>query len=187
MEAYLRYKKDLDSSNIQGSLGKNKIKNQKKTIKKNIEEIEEIEIEEKKEIKNIPRIDFIQRNINMASKQSPRSKIKKNEPEDFSKKHKPGIIPKYIEERKIDIKLENPPPPDVKCPKGMRILAQEEKQETLDNLINRKLEIESQLSRAPLRIESPQLLRHKKLLEQEVSDIEKSISQLSKKYVFVPE
>ena len=73
------------------------------------------------------------------------------------------------------------------CPPGMRLLSEEEKAIAIDDLTEQKQEIESTLGRAPLRIESPQLQRQQRMLEQQLIDIESSLEQLKKKYVFVPE
>jgi len=186
MEAHLRYQRELNSGSIKNSLGAKKATIPKKAVKKR-ENPPEPEIDEKLEIKPEPRLDFIQRNIYQASQQAQRTKVPKPEPKEYGKVHRPGEVPRYIEERKANIILENAPPPDVKCPRGMRIMTEEEKHESRRSLNERKAEIEAQLARAPLRIESPQLLRSKRMLEQEIADLEQSLNQLSKKYVFVPE
>ncbi|KAH0794407.1 enkurin domain-containing protein 1 [Histomonas meleagridis] len=144
----------------------------------------------KKPTKNEPRINFVQRNIQSASQQ--KSRAKPDKPKGMKErivnsKHAPGEIPKYLEQRKDEIKAKNAPPPDVKCPKGMRLLSDEEKQEAVLSLQQRKQEIEATLAKAPLRIESPQLLRNERQLRQELSEIESTLRHFKKKYVFVNE
>lgn len=139
--------------------------------------------------KQPPRIDFIQRNIEGAGEQKSRAKQKVASKKEklIEQKHAPGEIPQYIESRKEAIRMEKEPPPKSDIPPGMRLLSEEEKLEAIESLTEQKKDIEAQLSKFSLRLESPTILREKRVLENELDQIEKSIEQLSKKYVFVPD
>jgi hypothetical protein len=67
------------------------------------------------------------------------------------------------------------------CPPGMRLLSEEEKLDSLKALGNCKEEIDETLGHAPLRIESQVLIK------QELQDIDRSMEQLKRKSVFVPD
>ena len=139
--------------------------------------------------KQPPRIDFIQRNIDEAAEQKSRAKQKVTTKKEkvIAQRHAPGEIPQYIESRKEAIRAEKEPPKKPDMPPGMRLLSEEEKQEAIENLMEQKKDIESQLAKFSLRLESPTILREKRVLEDELDQIEKSIEQLSKKFVFVPD
>lgn len=140
--------------------------------------------------KTQPRIDFVQRNIEEAAEQKSRAKaphVASNKERIVEQRHAPGEIPDYIEARKEQIRAEHLPPPSVKMQPGMRLLTDEEKAESIADLTERKQEIETRLSKFSLRLESPTLLREKRMMEAELTDIETSLAQLKKKYVFVPE
>lgn len=186
MEAKLRYKRDLNSFGVQGSLGKKKTPPKRVVNKVEKEVKKEPEPPVKLKPKSEPRIDFIQRNIQKASEQKSRQKLPKPSLPDYSSNHKPGEIPKYIGSRKSEIRTEESHPSGVQIPKGMRLLSEEEKSEAISNLNEQKEQILSQLAHAPLKLESPQLIRQKRLLEAELNEIETSIQQLSKQYVFAP-
>ena len=189
MEAKLRYQKELRTS--KNSISKSKMKKldypQRTTINK-----VDITHSAPKKIPNVygePRIDFIQRNIEQASNQKSRVKGAKplNRKERIvNQKHAPGEIP-YHSQRSFGMDKSNCFEDGTVCPPGMRLMSDEEKAIAIDDLTDQKLEIESTLGRAPLRIESPQLLRQQRMLEQQLQDIESSLEQLKKKYVFVPE
>jgi SMC interacting uncharacterized protein involved in chromosome segregation len=80
----------------------------------------------------------------------------------------------------------NEPPPDHTCPRGTRMLTEEEKEESIAILSDQKEELLARLAKMPLTVETPTLVREKKMLEIELDEIDKSIDQLKRKYVFVP-
>ncbi|OHS95137.1 TonB [Tritrichomonas foetus] len=193
MEAKLRYRKEIQSGGVKKGLGSQT--KQKKSNTQTKEEINNVDITHSapKEIPKAfgaPRIDFVQRNIDQANEQKSRAKEDKvpNRKERIvNKKHAPGEIPDYYAQRAAEQEARNYVPDEPKCPPGMRILTEREKYEALNDLTEQKEEIEKTLGKAPLRIESPQLLRQQRMLEQQLTDIEASLEQLKKKYVFVPE
>ena len=203
MEARLRYQKELRSGGVKKNINtktqKKKLEKPPQEAKKKVERpppepVNKVDITHSapKEIPNAygkPRIDFIQRNIDQAANQKSRAKNEKaqNRKEKIvNQMHAPGEIPHYYSKRATDADSTNYED-ELACPPGMRLLSEEEKAQAIEDLTEQKLEIESALGRAPLRIESPQMLRQQRMLEQELKDIQSSLEQLQKKYVFVPE
>ena len=209
MEAKLRYQKDLQTGGLlsrpkkvsknvntaskQATQAKQPAKQQ---TKKNEEppKTNKVDITHSapQEIPNAygpPRIDFIQRNIEQASNQRSRAKkeVVNRKEKIVSQKHAPGEIPHYYSKRAAENVSKNNESVELQCPPGMRLLSEKEKQEAIQDLTEQRDEILSTLGRAPLRIESPQLQRQQRILEQQLTDIESSLEQLKKKYVFVPE
>lgn len=192
MEAKLRYQKELRTGACRKSNTKNKMKKLDYPQNGKINKID-ITHSAPKKIPNAygePRIDFIQRNIDQASNQKSRVKGVKplNRKEIIvNQKHAPGEIPFQSSHSSLNtdktIRYED----GTVCPPGMRLMSDEEKAIAIDDLTDQKQEIELTLGRAPLRIESPQMLRQQRMLEQQLQDIEASLEQLKKKYVFVPE
>jgi hypothetical protein len=138
----------------------------------------------------LPRLDFVQRNISRAADQKSRAKpahVPTSKERIVDARHAPGQIPQYIEVRKAKMDSRNVVPQGDGCPPGMRLLGENEKQESILDLDEQKEEMIAKLSRLPLNIESPTLLREKKMIEAELDEIERSIDQLKKKYVFVPD
>ena len=192
MEAKLRYQKELRTGTCQHPNSKNKLKKLDYPQNGKINKVD-ITHSAPKKIPNVygePRIDFIQRNIEQASNQ--KSRVKGIRPLNHKEKivnqrHAPGEIPYQSSQQSLNkdktIRYED----GTVCPPGMRLMSDEEKYIAIDDLTDQKQEIESTLGRAPLRIESPQMLRQQRMLEQQLQDIESSLEQLKKKYVFVPE
>jgi hypothetical protein len=182
MEAQLRYRKQLGSK----AFGPQPQAKPKKAaaripLAENVQSVEQ---------KPTPRIDFVQRNIDSAAGSKSRQKVKPS----LSRKevilntcHPPGEIPEAIAQRKKAMIAAKNPPKEQCCPPGCRMLSDEEKLESLAALQSQKEEIEAVLGHAPLRIESQSLLRQQREMEQHLRDIEHSMDQLKKKYVFVPE
>jgi hypothetical protein len=132
----------------------------------------------------------MQRNISGAGDQKSRAKpehVLSPKERAIAARHAPGEIPQYLEVRKTVLQSVNEPPSTQGCPPGTRLLSEEEKAESIQDLTDQKEEITARLARLPLRLESPSLIREKKMMELELDEIEKSIEQLKKKYVFVPD
>lgn len=180
MEARKRFRGQLSGEGVQGALGGSAPKRAppKKKPEPEIPPVEFIVEKPKKKRAMVPPEVAPDRN---------RQKLPKKTVPDYGHAHQLGARPAYMEQRKAEIAAKNKPPEESNCPPGMKELTQQEKAEALDSLRYQKEEIEATLAKAPLRIESPQLLRQKKDLEQQLSEIEHSIQQLQKKHVFVPE
>jgi hypothetical protein len=189
MEAQMRFRKDMASCVFGGKKAKPK---PKKVVKPPTPENAPPDAadESKSEKKNAPRVNFVRRNIDDAAYSRNRQKVVPA----VSRKeavlravHEPGEIPSAISQRKKDLIASKLPPKESDCPPGMRLLSEDEKVESLDALSHRKEEIEETLGHAPLRIESQTLIRQHRELEQELQDIDRSMDQLKRRYVFVPE
>ena len=197
MEAKLRYRAQLNSSGVAGKLGGNKKAVPKKIHQSPKKETEKKQIIEEKEPeapkpkpkpKEKPRIDFIQRNIDEAAEVKSRAHVPKPQPRKYGDNHQPGEIPHYLGSRKEDIETASiTHPPAAQCPKGTRLMTDEEKADALSSLREEKAEIEATLGHMPLRIESQSMIRNKRIMETRLDEINHSIDQLSKKYVFIPE
>jgi hypothetical protein len=189
MEAQLRYRKDLNSSVFGAAPAKLKKKKGSASKREPTENVQE-QPASKPDPKRNRRIDFVKRNIDDAACSRNRQKVKPG----VSRKeavlnavHEPGSIPKGVADRKREILAAKMPHKESDCPPGMRMLSEEEKLDSLEVLEHRKEEIEETLGHAPLRIESQSLIRQHRELEQELQDIDRSMDQLKRKYVFVPE
>ena len=189
MEAHLRYRKQLSSVAFGGTGVRKSVKRQlapKTEAENHVENV----ANQKPEKRQKPRIDFIQRNIDTAANAP--SRQKRVEP--ISRKqalidstHVPGAIPRYVAERNERLEIERSTPKEARCPPGMRMLSEQEKMDAISNLNSQKAEIERTLGHAPLRIESHAMQKHQRELEQQLNEIERSLEQLNRKYVFVPE
>ena len=105
--------------------------------------------------------------------------------------HQPGEIPEYLLQRKeqwaadAQTARENMPDPD--CPEGMVQMPEAERVETLRVLRASEEEGKKQLSRLPLRVETPGQKAKKGGLEKKLSEIEDAIRIFSREKVFVHE
>jgi hypothetical protein len=189
MEAQLRYRKDLNSSVFGAAPGKPKKKKSLGTKREPTENVQE-QPASSHDRKPTRRIDFVKRNIDDAAYSRNRQKVKPGVTRKeavLNAVHEPGSIPRGVSDRKREILEAKMPRKESDCPPGMKMLSEEEKLESLEALGHRKEEIEETLGHAPLRIESQSLIRQHRELEQELQDIDRSIDQLKRKYVFVPE
>jgi hypothetical protein len=151
--------------------GEQKPKARKLVAKKPTPETTEPDAEPKTARKNASRVNFVRRNIDGAACSRNRQKVVPS----VSRKeailnavHEPGTIPSAVSQRRKDLIARKVPPNESDCQAGMRLLSDEEK------------EIET-------RIESQTLIRRHRELEQEFQDIDRSMDQLKRKYVFGPE
>lgn len=106
------------------------------------------------------------------------------------KKHKNyGNVPKYInkynqqrEDQEVMRLLEEE---KSKIPPGTRLMSEEERVQTLKDLIESNKEINSALEKLPVVSKTLQMDKHKKDLESKIMRIEKAIETFSKKTVYV--
>jgi hypothetical protein len=101
--------------------------------------------------------------------------------------HPPGSIPRAVSQWRADILAEKNIPAEAKCPPGMRLMSEDEKIESIAALNLQKEEIEENLARRPLNVESQTLMRKFKEMENQLDEIEQEAEKLKKKYVFVPQ
>jgi hypothetical protein len=195
MEAHLRYQRQLGSRvfpkagpKLTGPkpLRKHKITENGENHPAEAQEEVVVPLSER----SAPRINFIQRNIQAAAASKSRQKVQRS----VSKKellvgatHQAGTIPRYVSERKEQMEKETNTPREAHPPPGMRLLSEDEKTAAMSNLGAQKDEIEQTLARAPLVIESQTLLRKHRQMEEQLKELDHSVDQLKRKYVFVPE
>ena len=67
-----------------------------------------------------------------------------------------------------------------KCPPGTRLMPEEERQATLDDLRAAKKETEDTIAKLPLTMKTMQMQNHKRELEDKVEKLEKAIGTFSK-------
>ena len=109
-------------------------------------------------------------------------------------KHKHfGRVPEYLVEKKAKEeaaqrrKDEESRAPKLHCPPGHRILAEDERLETIALLETRKIEVEQQVARLPLRIETDGQRRRQADLNKRLVDIDQALRFLNKPHVLVKE
>jgi len=100
-----------------------------------------------------------------------------------------GKNPKYLEERKQQMKEEkelrmrNMPDPD--CPKGMKLMADEERLSTLENLQRSKTEVLQLLGKMPMVLETVSARKKQEVFENKLKEIENAINIFKKPKVFI--
>lgn len=188
MEAKLRYRKELSSSHFaKPKIGKLSPRKYKPNV---VKESVDQEIKSESPRQGTPRIDFIQRNIEIAAT----SKSRQLKPLPKSRKqcvvdatHELGAIPDYITDRKIAIEIERSIPDEARCPPGKRLMTEEEKTSAIQSLLLQKRHIEEAFSHEPLQIDTLIQLKRHESMDQRLRDIETAIDYLKHKYVFVSE
>ena len=104
-----------------------------------------------------------------------------------------GKVPEYLVEkrtREMEAKRkieEEKRTPKIHCPPGHRILPEDERIETIALLENRKKEVDLQIQKLPLRIETDGQRRRQAELNKRLADIEQALKFLSKQNVLVKE
>ena len=97
----------------------------------------------------------------------------------------PDYIKKYELEREImkdEIKKQEEAS---KCPKGTKLLTEEERIETLNGLINSKKEMTNLLEKLPITTRTLSMQNKKEELIKKIEEVEKAIEMFSKKQVFI--
>jgi hypothetical protein len=104
-----------------------------------------------------------------------------------------GRVPEYLvekrtreaaEKRRVE---EEQKTKKVFCPPGHRVLAEEERMETINLLESRKKEVDQLINRLPLRIETDGQRRRQAELNKRMTDIDQALKFLSKPNVLVKE
>ena len=100
-----------------------------------------------------------------------------------------GKVPNYLEQRKAQWEEEKEEirrrAPDPNCPKGMCLMSEEERLDTLDVLRASKVEALKQLQALPFVIETPSLIRKQQLLENKLREIENALNLFNKPKVYI--
>lgn len=100
-----------------------------------------------------------------------------------------GRVPAYLEDRKAQWREEEEyrraNAPDPNCPKGMTVMPESERLETLEVLQNSRAEAMKQLSALPFVVETPSLRRKHESLEAKIKEIDSAIALFSRQKVYI--
>lgn len=83
------------------------------------------------------------------------------------------------------VQAQNWPPRDRTIPQGMRLLSEVERRSMLEVFGGQRERLRERLSRFPLRINDPALLRHKFEIQTDLDEVELFIEQINRRYVFM--
>ena len=100
-----------------------------------------------------------------------------------------GKVPQYLKNRKDQWASEKEEAarraPDPNCPKGMKLMPEEERVQTLEVLRASREEAMNQLSRMPFILETPSAKRKHTELEMKLKEIEAALALFSKNKVYI--
>jgi len=198
-EYKLKYGSDEALENIINDYSKNKQYQSTNKINDNdinlncIPEVDEKLETTMKKKKNaiLPKIqkNFIKENRMLVHDNKIPLKYKNNEEINNLKHKNYGKVPNYIkryelerEIKKEEIKRQKELK---KIPKGMKLLSEEERLNTLNGLILNKKELINQLEKMPITTRTLTIQNKKEELSQKLDEIEKAIEMFSKKQVFI--
>ncbi|KAG2494455.1 hypothetical protein HYH03_007507 [Edaphochlamys debaryana] len=132
--------------------------------------------------------DFIQENKlgSVAPLRPPRPE---KTPPNYMAKRDFGQVPQYLLERKLQMAADQEAAVRAKeaalIPPGMRLMPEEERQETLELLKKNRDEVDRAIQGLPLRIETPSAIRRKDELERRLREIEDALKIFSRPKVLV--
>jgi len=100
-----------------------------------------------------------------------------------------GQVPEYLQQRKLQWAQEKEEAkrlaPDPNCPKGMKLMPEDERVQTLEVLKASREEAMNQLSRMPFILETPTAKRKHAELEMKLKEIEAALQLFSKQKVYI--
>lgn len=100
-----------------------------------------------------------------------------------------GKVPEYLKEYKAKAEIEEAEKrkrmPDPSCPKGMKLMPEEERKHTLSVLLASKEEAMKQLSQMPFLLETPSSRKKHSDLEDKLKEIENAIALFSRTKVYI--
>mgnify|MGYP000244674677 CR=1 FL=1 len=100
-----------------------------------------------------------------------------------------GRVPKYLEQRKAEWKLEQQrlerEKADKDCPPGMTLMKEDERLSTLETLEQSKVEVAKMLSKLPFVVETVSARKKVEALEARLKEIENAIILFSKPKVYI--
>lgn len=97
----------------------------------------------------------------------------------------PQYLNKYNQARDDAVKQKAVDAEAAKLPPGTRLMPEEERLETLNDLRAAKKEVEVQITKLPFVMKTMQMKQHKSDLEDKVDKLEKAIATFSKQKVYV--
>ena len=131
-------------------------------------------------------VDFISTNKVKAQVMVP---PRNNKPEQMVKHEAYGRVPDYLEDRKAKAMEEEEErkrnAPDPSCPKGMKLMPEEERLSTIEVLNASKEECIRQLGRLPFVVETATMKKRKEAIESKLNEIEKALELFMKPKVYI--
>ncbi|KXZ51626.1 hypothetical protein GPECTOR_12g590 [Gonium pectorale] len=116
-------------------------------------------------------------------------KLERKDSASYLNKKDYGQVPQYLLERKMQMAADVEAAARAKeaalIPPGMRLMPEEERQETLEVLKQNREEVDRAIQGLPLRIETPSAIRRKDELERRLREIEDAIKIFSRPKVLV--
>jgi len=97
----------------------------------------------------------------------------------------PSYINKYNKQREDAVKQKVLDEENAKLPPGTRLMQQDERRATLEDLISAKKITNDQIERLPITNKSLKMISHRRELEEKMSRLEKAIDTFSKPKVYV--
>lgn len=131
---------------------------------------------------------YVQGNVNKAVFEMKPKETKGNEQELFKHKNQgkvPNYLNKYAKEREDKKAREEYEQEMAKHPPGTRLMPEEERVQTLNDLKEAKVAANKELEKLPVVAHSGKMERHKKELEEKLGRLDKAIETFSKKTVYV--
>lgn len=134
--------------------------------------------------------DFVALNKTIKNNKSILDKNNNNkENERFVNKKDYGKVPKYIIQRKLEkeeLEMKKIEQEEAnKIPKGMRLMKDDERLETLSILKENKSKIIESIKNLPLIIETPSMIRYQSKLNDDLKQIEETMKIFEKRKVFI--
>jgi hypothetical protein len=99
-----------------------------------------------------------------------------------------GRVPKYLQKynQAADEELQKRKAAEAsKCPPGMRLISEDERQRTYELLVQQRQQTILALNKVPLGASAPSVLKYKTELERKLEDLEKTILVFARPKVFV--
>jgi len=97
----------------------------------------------------------------------------------------PSYINKYNKQREDAVKQKVLDEENEKLPPGTRLMQEDERRATLEDLISAKKITNDQIERLPITNKSLKMISHRRELEEKMSRLEKAIDTFSKPKVYV--
>jgi len=103
----------------------------------------------------------------------------------FPRPFNPYSIEKYKEEMAEFKARREEEMAKAKLPPGTKLMPEEERVATLDELVRQKKEIQETIEKMPLSMRSDALKAKKREMEEKMNEIERAITTFSRKFVYV--
>ena len=111
----------------------------------------------------------------------------KDEPKHKNYGKTPMYITKYKDEMQAEKEKKMEERAKAKMPKGTRLMTEDERIETLEQLQQKKTELQSMIEKMPISMRTDALKIKKRELEEKMKEVERAITTFSRKIVYVAE